>query len=830
MFFCYSVIFLLIFKRCKPYPLTNLSYVNILVLCIFDKINKDHQKRDQSMKLKFPKNFHKTVLLQLILYFILITSITLCASSYFTYRYFSSFFRTENQHMNQKVLNQLSIFSDDFILKNINELILNLILNNSNDNSIKEYLNSTSYDSECLLNINSQLNDLVFQNRDIVDSILVYSKDSRLLAGTKFIKYIDPQTDGKSLEFSWINTFLDSGKTLLWLKTRNTIVYSDSTKNRGNVITVICSYPLSSKGKDVKGCIAMNIKEQALNEFLVRFNSLNSGHLMIMDNTGAIISSSEQSKLYEDISHEEFVGSILKSKGPGNLLSEYDGKEYVISYTPSSFNNWVYISMVPSELFSQQDYIVKKNIILISILILLIVFVLSNVFSYKLYIPLRKVIDRYIPVSYGATGSGAKQNEYKLLDNLFSNMSNKINDLQGTLERNSMLIKHNFLMGLLTKHDAIPFSDEKSLKFLNMPFKKRYFLVLILDMGKKVLADTQSGTLLFYKYKLIDFINAMKLNGIVLQPVDTDMSTVSVIVNMDSDRRDEVEGFLSEIQDFCLQNFSFHPIVGAGRFYDDIASISKSRIEARISVQYRFIYPEQSIFFYQDVPDAASDTTILQDFSNKVDKCLKLEDINRLMETLLGLPLLLIEKRIPYTQAKKETLALTELFRAYLSDKKITLEDISTAASWDKLRNSANIYEFIETFLGYSRIVYNHLSDKKLRKNSDLVKSIKQYITDHLHMDISLNSTADAFYISPFYLSKIFKEETSFNYIDFVMECKMNKAKELLTTTNMGIGNITASVGYSQTSYFSRRFKEYTGMTPNEYRREIHAKGSSRES
>ena len=53
----------------------------------------------------------------------------------------------------------------------------------------------------------------------------------------------------------------------------------------------------------------------------------------------------------------------------------------------------------------------------------------------------------------------------------------------------------------------------------------------------------------------------------------------------------------------------------------------------------------------------------------------------------------------------------------------------------------------------------------------------------------------------------------------------MRKAKELLSSTGMEIGAITASVGYSQTSYFSRKFKEYTGKTPNEYRREICKRG-----
>ena len=778
------------------------------------------------MKLVLPKKLHKTILLRLIIYFVLIIVITLLASTVFTYLYFSSYFKTEITRINQKVLNQMSIFSDNFILKNTNELSLNQLLDGSKSNYLNEFFKSSNPDTSTLLNVYEQLNNIVFQNRDIVDTIIVYSRDTELVVGTKFIKHMNSDVYKESLEFNWINTFLQSNKSLLWLKTRNTTIYSSSTQTIGNVITIICSYPFSSKGEDIEGLIAVNIKEKALNDFLVKFESLNSGQLIIIDNTGATISHSDEIKLYEDISTEPFVKTILESKNSGDIESVYGGQNYVISYTPSSFNNWIYISMVPSEIFYQQDFILKKNLVVISIIILLTVFMVSNIFSYKIYLPLRKVIDRYIPGRLGIAHSGTNINEYKQLDNIFSNMSDKINDLQGTLDRNSLLIRHNFLMGLLTSHNTIPYNDEESLKFLNMTFRKRFFVVLLLKITKKGLVDNQSSAVLLYKYNIIDFIETLDRDGISLKPVDTDISTVSVILNTDSDNYEDVTNFIGDIKNYCLKNFSFEPIIGVGRLYDDMGSVSKSNVEAKISIQYRFLYPEKNIFFYEDSSDSPSDTAAtLLNFSEKIDKLLKLEDMNKLQEKLSNLPMLIIEKKISYINVKKEVLSLTKLFRAYISDKNINLEDISADASLDKLRNPDNIYEFTETFLQYTRIVQNHLFDKKLRKNSELVKSVKMYILDNLQMEISLNSTAEAFYISSFYLSKIFKEETGFNYIDYVVECKMNKAKELLSNSNMGVGNITASVGYSQPTYFSRKFKEYTGRTPNEYRREFHKKG-----
>ena len=779
------------------------------------------------MKLNLPKKLRNTVLLKLIIYFVLTISITLCASSYFTYRYFSSYFKSEITHINQKVLNQLSVFSDDFILKKINELIMHLIINNLNDNYIKNFLNATSYDSECLLNVNRQLNNLVFQNMDMIDSILVYSKDSKFLAGTKFIKYIDPETNGKSLEFDWINTFLDSGKSLLWLKTRNTIVYSDSLKFAGDVITVICSYPLSSKGEDMKGCIAMNIKEQALNNYLAKFNSLNKGQLIIIDNTGAVISHSNSSKLYEDISHELFIEQIINTKNPGDFISEYGGREYVISYTPSSLNNWIYISMLPSELYYQQDYIIKKNLIIISIIILLFVFILTDIFSYKLYVPLKKVIDRYTPGNPNIASFNSNINEYKLLDNLFSNMSDKISDLQGTLDENALLIRHNFLMGLLSSHKTDTYDNNDYMNFLNITFQKKYFLVSVLIVSKKLISINRAGDLLFIKYRIIEFINSQGQESIVLQPVDTDVSTVAVIFNTDSAGSEETEKFITEVKDFCFNNFSFCPVIGVGRVYENIDSINRSYAEAKISIQYRFLYPGQNIFYYEDASNAATEeiAAALKDFEDKIDKYLKLENIDKLEETLRKIPLFIAGNKVPYIQAKKGILSIAALFMAYAAAKNINLRELLGDSFSDRLRNSENIYEYIEILLQYTISIYDYLSDKKLNKNSELVETVKQYIINNLHMEISLNSTAEAFSISPFYLSKIFKEKTGYNYIDYVVVCKMNKAKELLASTGKSLGKITAQVGYTQVSYFSRKFKECTGMTPVEYRKKMHDKG-----
>ena len=73
--------------------------------------------------------------------------------------------------------------------------------------------------------------------------------------------------------------------------------------------------------------------------------------------------------------------------------------------------------------------------------------------------------------------------------------------------------------------------------------------------------------------------------------------------------------------------------------------------------------------------------------------------------------------------------------------------------------------------------------------------------------------------LSPGYLSHVFKQETGVNLNRFIRECRMEKAKELLETTNLKIVQIARQVGFSNNSYFCKSFREYFGDTPESCRK-----------
>lgn len=107
---------------------------------------------------------------------------------------------------------------------------------------------------------------------------------------------------------------------------------------------------------------------------------------------------------------------------------------------------------------------------------------------------------------------------------------------------------------------------------------------------------------------------------------------------------------------------------------------------------------------------------------------------------------------------------------------------------------------------------------KSGEKYSDIVERARAYISDHFSKEISLDDVSREVNVSPYYFSKIFKDETGETFVEYVTGLRMGKAKELLKDRSFSIKQICAECGYSDPNYFSRIFKKNTGVTPSEYR------------
>ncbi len=110
------------------------------------------------------------------------------------------------------------------------------------------------------------------------------------------------------------------------------------------------------------------------------------------------------------------------------------------------------------------------------------------------------------------------------------------------------------------------------------------------------------------------------------------------------------------------------------------------------------------------------------------------------------------------------------------------------------------------------------IARKNEQQSMTVIQRAKQYIVENYSRDLSLDDVSREVDISPYYFSKIFKEEVGSSFIEYMTTLRMEEAKRLLKESVLSMKEICVKIGYSDPNYFSRNFKKYTGVTPTEFK------------
>lgn len=141
-------------------------------------------------------------------------------------------------------------------------------------------------------------------------------------------------------------------------------------------------------------------------------------------------------------------------------------------------------------------------------------------------------------------------------------------------------------------------------------------------------------------------------------------------------------------------------------------------------------------------------------------------------------------------------------------------EYIDYATYYEEIKNQNDIENFAYCKLEY--IIKAVRTNRRTRK-SDTIKEAISYIENKYVEDITLEDVAAYVGITPQHFSKVFKEETGYNYIEWVSKLRIDLAKRYLSAGEKNIREICYMVGYRDPNYFSRIFKKIVGKTPTEY-------------
>ena len=258
--------------------------------------------------------------------------------------------------------------------------------------------------------------------------------------------------------------------------------------------------------------------------------------------------------------------------------------------------------------------------------------------------------------------------------------------------------------------------------------------------------------------------------------------------------------------------------MGVGHIHAGTTSLNKSLLQAVNALDYRFVKGTGTVISYDEV---TSNFNSLCPYPKqevrKLQNVVASGDNEQIRQCIDGLLQYIIDRDMPIYLARS---VCADVLKSLLTDSQNSIIDAYQLSQMlMQVSKAESINELIELINSVRAELDNPLTTIQSANDNQLLNDILSYIGENYHRcDFSMQEVAVHFSMLPSNLSSFFKDNMQCTMLDYLIELRMNLAKELLRTTTLPLQEICERVGYYNVSSFSRRFKTYEGITPNTYR------------
>ncbi|HWI54358.1 MAG TPA: PocR ligand-binding domain-containing protein, partial [Desulfobacteria bacterium] len=140
------------------------------------------------------------------------------------------------------------------------------------------------------------------------------------------------------------------------------------------------------------------------------------------------------------------------------------------------------------------------------------------------------------------------------------------------------------------------------------------------------------------------------------------------------------------------------------------------------------------------------------------------------------------------------------------------------------LQEISRFNTFGEINLGAVQVLEKYLDAVRKHnnvKNHQIVSKVMDFIRSNYHRNLTLEEIAGAVFLSPYYVSRVFKEDQKLTIMDYLTKVRLEEAKKLLKNPRYNIDDIAEKLGYNDPSYFSKVFRRKEGMSPSKFRQMV---------
>ncbi len=389
-------------------------------------------------------------------------------------------------------------------------------------------------------------------------------------------------------------------------------------------------------------------------------------------------------------------------------------------------------------------------------------------------------------------------------------------------QENLPILRENLLMSLFSNK---PLDNKSALVRWNLyqmginPNNMGLALVKIDHQDK--LASCSLKELELNKLSLFQQIEAaMKKNPALKSVINFFYDKIVILWNIEEETSDIFSLRMEQLRQIVANNMSFTITIGLGEPAANLTELHNALDSALFALEHGFWEGYNRIINYHEInEDNFNQNQDLVQEENLIVHCIRTNDPEKLESALQSFfaNLTIPGKNSKEYLQKMITALICSVYHVCL-ERGINTDSFfgPNLAILDELPRIETLQELHERILlCFKQIIELHPLQKTQWK---IVSQAVTYIEEHYAEDLNLENIANVVFVSPGYLSTIFKQVLQKNFVDYLTEVRIEKAKELLKNYHLKIYEISVLVGYKDEKYFSQIFKKGSGMTPNQYR------------
>lgn len=287
---------------------------------------------------------------------------------------------------------------------------------------------------------------------------------------------------------------------------------------------------------------------------------------------------------------------------------------------------------------------------------------------------------------------------------------------------------------------------------------------------------------------------------------------------------DEVTWFLSRLKSYLEKELRNQIFLFAGKIESGLSGLLQSYQTALITSERRYIQSDDHPIMYNETIAKKHEENRPLDHQLVTELIEKIEE-NKPMEISRQVDKWVIEVQRIGTSVDSVKMFLFQLEKKLES----TIHQLSGGEgqgnaldslieNFEQKKTLAELKQDLESYVLRAGEVICKLS--KERYNGDIYK-VKRYINRHYNENLTLKKIAGEFFMNPVYLGQLFKKTYGIYFKDYLLEVRIEKAKQILRQTDMRIYEVAEQVGFGSPDYFVTQFEKMEGSTPSKYRQRI---------